>query len=613
MNKPNIYNVTKIERLSTGIIKVYNQSNVIAIFSSLKSISIYRENGNPTALMFCQDCVDPFAFTVYNLTEIIGSTTTQTFNIVDVTDANSLYVSKVYSVLAFLSDECLIGFPPQPTFIGGVVVEYPNFASFPATGQSGVIYIDMSVPEAYVWDGVTYQALMSGSVSPLTTKGDLYTRNSTVDTRLPVGLDTQVLIADSTTSTGLKWGSNTAPTPTGYYGAFQDNATQSAPASNVGVAMIFGTVDLSNGVTVVTNGTNLTRITFANTGVYNLQFSSQFQNSDTSLQDVTIWLRLNGVDVPGSSGFISVPNKHGSTNGHNIVSWNYLLDVVGGDYYELIWSTTDHVHVSMEYYPAGSPPPSTASVILTATQQSGIMAGTGMTALNGLTGAVQTFATGTSGTDFAISSAGTTHTFNVPTASSVNTGKLSSTDWSTFNSKEPAIASGTTAQYWRGDKTWATLPMLSFQTITDGTGVTGTTASTLTTSVLIPANSIVVGDILNFRVRIRKTGTVGTVIIRVYFNTSAAIGGSLVATSTTAASNSLLVQMSRTFAVKTTTNTESYPSGIGATIDDGVTGTAVTASNIDWTVAQYLVIAVQNSSAADTTRGSFAHLQVNKS
>jgi hypothetical protein len=36
-------------------------------------------------------------------------------------------------------------------------------------------------------------------------------------------------------------------------------------------------------------------------------------------------------------------------------------------------------------------------------------------------------------------------------------GYLSSTDWSTFNAKEPAITAGTTSQYWRGDKTWQTL------------------------------------------------------------------------------------------------------------------------------------------------------------
>ena len=60
---------------------------------------------------------------------------------------------------------------------------------------------------------------------------------------------------------------------------------------------------------------------------------------------------------------------------------------------------------------------------------------TGLNALNGLTNQVQYFATGTSGTDFAISSATDTHTFNLPTASTTKRGALSSTDWTTFNSK----------------------------------------------------------------------------------------------------------------------------------------------------------------------------------
>ncbi|MDB5277549.1 MAG: hypothetical protein JWR61_2504 [Ferruginibacter sp.] len=61
--------------------------------------------------------------------------------------------------------------------------------------------------------------------------------------------------------------------------------------------------------------------------------------------------------------------------------------------------------------------------------------GAAISSLNGLTGVTQTFATGTSGTDFGITSSGTAHTFNLPTASAVNRGALSSSDWSIFNSK----------------------------------------------------------------------------------------------------------------------------------------------------------------------------------
>lgn len=70
--------------------------------------------------------------------------------------------------------------------------------------------------------------------------------------------------------------------------------------------------------------------------------------------------------------------------------------------------------------------------------------GTGISTLNTLTATTQTFAVGTSGTDFAISSATSTHTFNLPTASATNRGALSSTDWTTFNNKQATITGGAT-------------------------------------------------------------------------------------------------------------------------------------------------------------------------
>lgn len=237
--------------------------------------------------------------------------------------------------------------------------------------------------------------------------------------------------------TGGGGGGGGGTTGLGYYGAWQTDTTQTAAASDTGYAMRFEVADVTpNGISIANDlSGNPTRITFANTGIYNIQFSSQFQNSDTQLNDVTIWLRLNGIDVLGSAGFVSVPNKHGGIDGHAIVAWNYVIEAIAGQYYELIWSTTNHTNVKMQYYAAGSPPPAAASVILTITQQSGIMSGSGITAINSLTGSVQTLATGTSGTNFNIASLGTTHTFNLPTASATNRGALSSTDWSTFNSK----------------------------------------------------------------------------------------------------------------------------------------------------------------------------------
>jgi len=65
--------------------------------------------------------------------------------------------------------------------------------------------------------------------------------------------------------------------------------------------------------------------------------------------------------------------------------------------------------------------------------------GTGILTLNGLTADPQSFATGTAGTDFTISSSGSTHTFNLPTASASVRGLLSSANFSTFNGKNDGI------------------------------------------------------------------------------------------------------------------------------------------------------------------------------
>lgn len=79
----------------------------------------------------------------------------------------------------------------------------------------------------------------------------------------------------------------------------------------------------------------------------------------------------------------------------------------------------------------------------------------GITSLNGLTTQVQSLATGTSGSDFNISSVTDTHTFNLPTASNTNRGALSSADWTTFNNKQPAL--GYTAENVANKSTTTTL------------------------------------------------------------------------------------------------------------------------------------------------------------
>lgn len=97
------------------------------------------------------------------------------------------------------------------------------------------------------------------------------------------------------------------------------------------------------------------------------------------------------------------------------------------------------------------------------------VAGGGITSLNGLTAATQTFSTGTSGSDFNISSSTSTHTFNLPTASSTVRGALSSSDWTTFNSKIGGSGTATQLAYFSAPGTIASTANMSYSTGTQAT------------------------------------------------------------------------------------------------------------------------------------------------
>lgn len=150
----------------------------------------------------------------------------------------------------------------------------------------------------------------------------------------------------------------------GRYGAFSDYTDQTILA-NTAQAMTFNTTDESNGVSIV----NGSRITFAYAGTYNLQWSGQFECASNQDQDVSVWLKKNGIDVPGSTGLVAIPASHGGVNGHILPAWNFVFTVAAGDYYEFYWSSTSAL-VSLQTYSTGTAPvrPSTASLVLTVTQ-----------------------------------------------------------------------------------------------------------------------------------------------------------------------------------------------------------------------------------------------------
>jgi len=144
-------------------------------------------------------------------------------------------------------------------------------------------------------------------------------------------------------------------------GSFYDTTDQTNTA-NTAKAITINTTDISRGVSIASGS----RITVDRAGVYNVQFSAQFENSDVSDQDVSLWFRKNGTDIDQSNTFLSVPSQHGGTPGHVVASWNFWANLLPTDYIEMWWSTT-HIGTSIQAIPAQTSPtrPATPSVILT--------------------------------------------------------------------------------------------------------------------------------------------------------------------------------------------------------------------------------------------------------
>lgn len=138
---------------------------------------------------------------------------------------------------------------------------------------------------------------------------------------------------------------------------------QIALAPTTAYALFFNTTDFSNEVSL----TGTTRMTVANAGIYNMQFSVQLENGDNAPQDVYLWLKQNGTDIIGSTGKVGMPQRKAVNNpSHDIKGWNYFLSMNAGDYVEVWWSTNG-IDVTIPNYIATPLPtkPSTASVVAT--------------------------------------------------------------------------------------------------------------------------------------------------------------------------------------------------------------------------------------------------------
>jgi hypothetical protein len=147
-----------------------------------------------------------------------------------------------------------------------------------------------------------------------------------------------------------------------------------AAIANTGKPIEFETAYISRGLTIVDD----TKITCRRKAIINLQFSFVFSNTDNgSEHDVSVWIVKNGnVSVDGglqsSNTDITIPKPHGGGPGKAVAAWNYFIEVMPGDYFEMYFSAPSNL-VKLEYTAAQLNPPRPAmpSAILTVNEVDG--------------------------------------------------------------------------------------------------------------------------------------------------------------------------------------------------------------------------------------------------
>jgi len=154
------------------------------------------------------------------------------------------------------------------------------------------------------------------------------------------------------------------------YAAIQ-RTTDKTFTANTATQITFDQTDFINGAT--NDGTDGIAVNQA--GIYNYQFSVQWKNADSQEHDAWIWLRVNGVDVPGTASQFSILARHGSVDGAVIAAANFFVQLEADDTVEM-WSAVSNTNVTMDAVGAQTSPfpmPAIPSVVATLTFVSSLL------------------------------------------------------------------------------------------------------------------------------------------------------------------------------------------------------------------------------------------------
>jgi hypothetical protein len=144
------------------------------------------------------------------------------------------------------------------------------------------------------------------------------------------------------------------------YNQLISNTDQAAGALGTAYAVTYDTTDFPDGITV----TNNSRITFAESGVYTITYSIQFENDNNTSETIDIWFRYEGTDITGSNSRFGIPPRKSAGVPSTLIAVTpFTVDIENdGDYIEIMWHPSD-LAVTIEHYNAVAASPGVTPAI----------------------------------------------------------------------------------------------------------------------------------------------------------------------------------------------------------------------------------------------------------
>jgi len=214
------------------------------------------------------------------------------------------------------------------TALASAAINTEAFVEAPNTAQNAIFlgYIIVSGNETDLTNAIIIQSGLFRSVGGIGSSG---ATNSGV-----AGTSGTSGVSGTSGLNGTFFGSSGTAGTSGagvanYYGNFYSTGSQTVLGAGLATTASLESTGDANGISVVSNR----KITFANSGVYEITFSAMVQKTQGNAANLSIWFQKNGTKIDNSASYTSLV----SNSVYQILTVPFIISLNAGDYIEVVY------------------------------------------------------------------------------------------------------------------------------------------------------------------------------------------------------------------------------------------------------------------------------------